>query len=80
MTIAASKLNKFYLLNILINITISCGPLGAFTVAGVLGEGWVVDQARPVHQVEEVAVVGAIVQQGQSFRLRVSLHFQYEEF
>ena len=58
---------------ILINITISCRPLGAFTVAGVLGEGWVVDQAGPVHQVEEVAVVGAEVQQGQSFRLRVSL-------
>ena len=39
--------------------------LGADEVVGVLGEGGIVDQARPVHQVEQVAVVRTKVQQGQ---------------
>ena len=47
--------------------------LGADEVVGVLGEGGVVDQPRPVHQVEQVAVVRTKVQQGQGLGHRVGL-------
>ena len=50
------------------------GPdLGADEVVGVLAERGVVDQAGPVHQVEQVAVVGPKVQQGQDLRHGVGL-------
>ena len=47
--------------------------LGADEVVGVFREGGVVDQAGAVHQVEEVAVVGPVVQQGQRLGLGVGL-------
>ena len=50
--------------------------LGADEVVGVFREGGVVDQAGAVHQVEEVAVVGPVVQQGQRLGLGVSLQVQ----
>jgi len=48
-----------------IDVTVGARSLGADEVVGVLGEGGVVDQAGPVHQVEEVAVVRPIVKQRQ---------------
>ena len=50
--------------------------LGADEVVGVFREGGVVDQAGAVHQVEEVAVVGPVVQQGQRLGLGVGLQEQ----
>ena len=50
--------------------------LGADEVVGVFREGGVVDQAGAVHQVEEVAVVGPVVQQGQRLGLGVGLQVQ----
>ena len=50
--------------------------LGADEVVGVFREGGVVDQAGAVHQVEEVAVVGPVVQQGQRLGLWVGLQEQ----
>ena len=51
--------------NPLVDITVCGGPLGADEVVGLLGEGRVQHQARPVHQVEQVAVVGPEVQHRQ---------------
>jgi len=57
-----------------IDVTVGARSLGADEVVGVLGEGGVVDQAGPVHQVEQVAVVGPKVQQGQGLRHRVGIN------
>ena len=58
------------------SVRISNLNLGADEVVGVFREGGVVDQAGAVHQVEEVAVVGPVVQQGQRLGLGVGLPVQ----
>ena len=47
--------------------------LGADAVVGLLGEAGVLGEARAVHQVEDVAVVGAVVEEGGRLRDAVAL-------
>ena len=47
--------------------------LGADAIVGLLGEAGVLREARAVHQVEDVAVVGAVVQEGGGLRDAVAL-------
>ena len=48
----------------LINITIGSRPLNADIVVRVLGERGILSESGAVHEVEEIAVVGAEVQHG----------------
>ena len=48
----------------LINITIRRRPLNADIVVRVLGERGILSESGAVHEVEEIAVVGAEVQHG----------------
>ena len=57
----------------LVDIAVCGWPLGALEVVGVLAEVGVEGKTGAVHQVEQVAVVGPEVQQGQGLRLRERL-------
>jgi hypothetical protein len=57
-----------------VDVAVSCGVLGTDIVASLLRVGGVVHQPRSVHQVEQVAVVGPVIQDGEGLRPGVGLH------
>ena len=63
-----------FVLFLFVDVAVGGGALGADEVAGVLGVGGVLHQPRPVHQVEQVAVVRPVVQDGQRLGPGVGLH------
>ena len=60
----------------LVDITVCRGSLRANEIVCILREGGVQDQAGPIHQIKEVAVVRPVVQQRQRLRLgeRLDIH------
>ena len=63
----------FLVENGFVNITISRRVLSANFVTGLLLVSSILSQSRSVHKIEQVAVVGAEVQQGQSLGNAVGL-------